>query len=108
MIYQNEPGKPEKKLRSKVKKSKEERVAERVAERRKQKGKDPTSSKKAEEVKQPAKSHGTELNGMKQPVTIAADGHTITAKIPAGVAAYRFMLIDNNGFLQYSEVQTSK
>ena len=108
VIYQNEPGKSEKKSRSKAKKTKEEIVAERAAERRKQKGKDPASSKKPEEVEQPANSHDTKLLGMKQPVTIAADGHSVTANIPAEVAAYRFMLIDNNGFLQYSEVQRAK
>ncbi len=102
VIYQNEPGKSEKKSRSKAK-----RFAQRADERRKQIGKNPASSKKVEDVEQPAKLHGTKLLGMKQPVTIATDGLSVTAKIPAEVAAYRFMLIDNNGFLQYSEVQTA-
>ncbi len=104
VIYQNEPGKSKKKSKSKAK-TKAKRVAERAAERRKQKGNAPVGSKKAE---QPTETHGTKLTGMKQPVAIAGDGLSVSAKIPAEVAAYRFMLIDNNGFLQYSEVQTSK
>ncbi len=104
MIYQNEPGKSKKKSKSKAK-TKAKRVAERAAERRKQKGNAPVGSKKAE---QPTETHGTKLTGMKQPVAIAGDGLSVSAKIPAEVAAYRFMLIDNNGFLQYSEVQTAK
>ena len=104
VIYQNEPGELKKESRSKVK-MKEERRAERAAENRNQNGNDPTS---VNEVEQSATAHGSKLTGMKQPVTVAADGLSVTANIPAEVAAYRFMLIDNNGFLQYSEVQTAK
>ena len=52
--------------------------------------------------------HGSEINGMKQPVTIATDGQSLTAKIPAEVKAYRFLIIDSNNFLQYSDLQMAK
>ena len=43
------------------------------------------------------------LPGMKVPAAISTDGHSISAVIPENIPAFRFLLIDANGFLQYSE-----
>ncbi|MDF7826656.1 sulfatase [Pontiellaceae bacterium B12227] len=48
---------------------------------------------------------GTEVFGMKRPATIGADGCTVSATIPEGIPAVRFLLIDTNDFQTYSEVQ---
>ena len=44
------------------------------------------------------------LPGMRVSATINTDGHSVSAVIPENVPAFRFLLIDANGFLQYSEV----
>ena len=103
VIYQSGEAKPKGKRK---RQTKEERRAERAAEKkRKKNGKGAASGQMTEPA---VGSHGEEQTGMKQPVTIASDGHSISAKIPAGVNAYRFLLIDGNHFLQYSDLQTAK
>jgi len=98
VIYQGDTAKPKRK-------TKKQRVAERAAERKRKSGKGAASTEKVEEN---AGDHSPELTGMKQPVAIAADGHSVTATIPAEVKSYRFLLIDSNNFLQYSKAQTAK
>ncbi|GAA5507508.1 sulfatase [Novipirellula caenicola] len=44
------------------------------------------------------------LPGMKAPATISTDGSTVNATIPKEIAAWRFQIIDQNGYLQYSDV----
>ena len=105
VIFQGGEAKPQPKGKRK-RQTKEERRAERAAEKkRKKNGEGAASGQKTEPA---ADSHGEEQTGMKQPVTIASDGHSISAKIPAGVNTYRFLLIDGNHFLQYSDLQTAK
>lgn len=48
------------------------------------------------------------LPGMKAPATISADGRNISASIPKDISAFCFLLIDTNGFLQYSETVASE
>jgi len=50
----------------------------------------------------------TVLLGMKFPVKVAADAHSISAMIPEGVKAYRFLFVDANHFLHNSEIQIAK
>ena len=48
------------------------------------------------------------LPGMKAPATISPDGSTVNATIPKDIAAWRFQIIDQNGYLQYSDVVMAK
>ena len=48
------------------------------------------------------------LPGMKVSATISGDGSSVSAIIPKGIAACRFLLIDANGCMQYSEVVVAK
>ena len=43
--------------------------------------------------------------GMKIPATIASTGKTATAVIPEGIEAYCFLLIDENNYQTFSEIQ---
>ena len=48
------------------------------------------------------------IPGMRFPATISTDGSSVSAVIPANIAGYCFMLIDENGFMQFSEVAAAK
>lgn len=49
-----------------------------------------------------------ELLGMKSLASIGSGGCSVSATIPEGVPAVRFLLIDANGFQTYSDVQLAK
>lgn len=42
--------------------------------------------------------------GMKVPATISADGKRVSAVIPPEIDAFCFLIVDQNNYLQYSEV----
>ena len=46
--------------------------------------------------------------GMKTPATIAASGNTVSAKIPKRTQAYCFLLIDENNYQTFSEIQLAR
>ncbi len=48
------------------------------------------------------------IPGMRRPATVSADGSSVSATIPAGIEGYCFMLVDTNGFLQYTDVVATK
>ena len=48
------------------------------------------------------------IPGMRLPATVSESGSSVSAIIPEGIAAFCFMLIDENGFMQYSEVVVAK
>ena len=48
------------------------------------------------------------IPGMRLPATISADGSSVSAVIPSSIDGYCFMLIDENGFMQFSDVSTAK
>jgi hypothetical protein len=52
--------------------------------------------------------HRTELLGMKYPAMIDPDAHSVSALIPKGITAYRFLFVDANHFLHHSEIQLAK
>ena len=110
VIYLDGTGKSKKKRRGESKEDKKQknREARRLAKGNQKNGEKPEGGDDLEDSGDPVDSHGSEINGMKQPVTIAADGRSVTAKIPAEVQAYRFLIIDSNRFLQYSELQLTK
>lgn len=49
-----------------------------------------------------------ELLGMKYPAMIDSDGHSVSAVIPKGISAYRFLFVDTNHFLHHSERKRAK
>ena len=51
---------------------------------------------------------GTPLYDVKMPASIGADGHSVSAQIPKGVPAYCFILIDDNNFQIYGDVEAAK
>ena len=114
MIYQSGVAKPEKKKKKggrgepKVDKKQEKREARRLARRAAKKGEKPTGDKEPEDAPTAKHEHGSEIIGMKQPVKISDDGQSVSANIPAEVNAYRFLLIDSNRFLQYTDMQMTK
>ena len=114
VIYQSGVAKPEKKKKKggrgepEVDKKQEKREARRLARRAAKKGEKPTGDKEPEDAPTAKHEHGSEINGMKQPVKISDDGQSVSANIPAEVNAYRFLLIDSNRFLQYSDMQMTK
>ena len=65
---------------------------------------DPTSKKKKKSRHTLIKETAKILPGMREPVPISADGRSISATIPENISAFCFMLIDENNFLQYSEI----
>ncbi|MEJ6567352.1 MAG: sulfatase-like hydrolase/transferase [Akkermansiaceae bacterium] len=42
------------------------------------------------------------IYGMRVPATLSADGYSVSAVIPETITSYAFMLIDENGFMQYT------
>lgn len=46
--------------------------------------------------------------GMKIPATIAASGNTVSAKIPKRIDAYCFLLIDENNYQTFSDIQLAR
>ncbi|MEP4077292.1 sulfatase-like hydrolase/transferase [Haloferula sp.] len=42
------------------------------------------------------------MGGMRQPATLSADGYNVSAVIPASIDSYCYMLVDENGFMQYT------
>jgi arylsulfatase A-like enzyme len=46
--------------------------------------------------------------GIKLPAQITADGKTVTAKIPADIAAYCFLLIDANNYQTFSQIKVTR
>ena len=45
---------------------------------------------------------------MRLPATVSADGLSVNATIPKNIAGYCFMLVDANGFMQFSKVAAAK
>lgn len=43
------------------------------------------------------------LPGMRELAKISADGHSVTAPIPAGITNHCFVIIDSNGYMAYTE-----
>ena len=43
--------------------------------------------------------------GMKMPVTISASGNNVSAEIPKGIEAYCFLLIDENNYQTFTDIQ---
>ncbi|MCP5536220.1 MAG: sulfatase [Akkermansiaceae bacterium] len=48
------------------------------------------------------------IPGMRFPATVSEDGSSVSAVIPANIAGYCFMLVDANGFMQYTDVAAAK
>ena len=46
--------------------------------------------------------------GIRMPAVISADGYAVSAVIPKGVAAYRFVLVDDHRFQSFSVVEAAK
>jgi len=46
--------------------------------------------------------------GMKMPVTVSASGNTISAQIPTGIEAYCFLLIDENNYQIFTDIQLTR
>ncbi len=46
--------------------------------------------------------------GMKTPATIAASGHLVSAQIPDDIDAYCFLLIDENDYQTFSDIQIAR
>ena len=46
--------------------------------------------------------------GMKIPVAISASGKTVTARIPKKIDAYCFLLIDENNYQTFSDIQLAR
>lgn len=42
------------------------------------------------------------ISGMREPATLSVDGYSVSAVIPDSITAYAFMLIDENGYMQYT------
>ncbi len=111
VIYQSGAGKPKKTKKGrgepKVDKKKQNREARRMA-RKKEKSGENSGDQEPENVVDSNDGHGSEINGMKQPVEIAEGGRSVAVTIPAEANAYRFLLIDSSRFLQYSDLQMAK
>ena len=111
VIYQSGAAKSKNKKKgrgeSKADSKQKKREARKLARRNQNSSEKPVDDA-SENVVDSDDNHGSEINGMKQPVMIATDGQSLTAKIPAEVKAYRFMIIDSNNFLQYSDIQMAK
>lgn len=43
------------------------------------------------------------MGGMRQPAVLSADGYNVGAVIPASIDSYCYMLVDENGFMQYTD-----
>lgn len=83
--------------------SKEEQKQKRRLERQMQRqGKEVKAASKEQQV-----DSGTELQGMKFQAMIDPDGHSVSAVIPKGITACRFLFVDANHFLHSSEVMTA-
>ncbi|MGJ8641997.1 MAG: sulfatase [Luteolibacter sp.] len=65
---------------------------------------------KAEKEKRGSAKPVTEefIRGMRMPATLSADGIKVSATIPESIEAYCFMLIDANGFMQYTDVAAAQ
>lgn len=48
------------------------------------------------------------LPGMRLPATVSEDGSKVSAVIPKSIAGYCFMVVDANGFMQYTDVAGAK
>ena len=48
------------------------------------------------------------IPGMRLPAKVSKNGSSVSAVIPANIAGYCFMLIDENGFMQFSDVAAAK
>ena len=46
--------------------------------------------------------------GMKMPVTISASGNNVSAEIPKGIEAYCFLLIDENNYQTFTDIQLAQ
>ncbi|QDT13071.1 sulfatase [Planctomycetes bacterium K23_9] len=46
--------------------------------------------------------------GMKMPATIASSGNTVVAQIPEGIDAFCFLLIDENNYQSFSDIQLAR
>jgi len=113
VIYQSGVPKTKKKKKKKgddsgMSKKEQRREARRLERKNKSNGDVSESESQTESAPEPDNRHGSEINGMKQPVTIAGNGQSVSVEIPAEVKAYRFILIDSNRFLQYSDMQMAK
>lgn len=67
-----------------------------------------TGEKRRSAKKQKKAKDKSPATGIKMPAVISEDGRSVTAAIPEGVAAYRFIVIDSNNFQTYSDVEHAK
>lgn len=56
----------------------------------------PTSSNKTDVVTEDA------IYGMRVPATLSSDGYSVSGVIPESITSYVFMLVDENGYMQYT------
>lgn len=47
------------------------------------------------------------MGGVRQPAVLSADGYSVSAVIPESIDSYCYMLVDENGFMQYTNEITS-
>ena len=45
--------------------------------------------------------------GMREPATTSVDGYTVSAVIPESITSYLFLLVDENGYMQYTSEVSS-
>ena len=72
------------------------------------KGKKKGGKKKGRRSRQDKVTDETALPGMRAPANLLKNGASINAKIPENIEYYRFMIIDANNYVQYSEVTSAK
>eukprot|EP00903_Cladosiphon_okamuranus_P003956 g3954.t1 len=48
------------------------------------------------------------IPGMRMPAELSEDGRSVSAVIPESIEGYTFMLVDENGFMQYSKVASAE
>lgn len=48
------------------------------------------------------------IPGMRLPATVNADGYSVSATIPKSISGYCFMLVDANGFMQFTDIAAAR
>lgn len=46
------------------------------------------------------------MGGMRADAVVSANGYSVSATIPASITSYCFMLVDENGYMQYTDVNS--
>lgn len=47
------------------------------------------------------------MGGMRADAVVSANGYSVSAAIPASITSYCFMLVDENGYMQYTDVASN-